>query len=38
MLEFVNKFIEKVKSDGELNKIHEKWLGTPLPDFVSQAK
>ncbi|KAB2709912.1 polar amino acid transport system substrate-binding protein [Ochrobactrum intermedium] len=38
MLEFVNKFIEKAKSDGELNKIHEKWLGAPLPDFVSQAK
>jgi polar amino acid transport system substrate-binding protein len=38
MLEFVNKFIEKVKGDGELNKIHEKWLGSPLPDFVSKAK
>lgn len=38
MLDFVNKFVEKVKSDGELSKIHEKWLGSPLPDFVSQAK
>lgn len=38
MLDFVNKFIEKVKGDGELSKIHEKWLGSPLPDFVSQAK
>ncbi|MEL4071467.1 transporter substrate-binding domain-containing protein [Ochrobactrum sp. GPK 3] len=38
MLEFVNKFIEKVKGDGELNKIHETWLGSPLPDFVSKAK
>ncbi|PWL18652.1 ABC transporter substrate-binding protein [Falsochrobactrum shanghaiense] len=38
MLEFVNKFLEKVKGDGELNKIHEKWLGSPLPDFVADAK
>lgn len=38
MLDVVNKFIEKAKSDGELNKIHEKWLGSPLPDFVSEAK
>jgi polar amino acid transport system substrate-binding protein len=38
MLAFVNQFIEKVKADGELNAIHEKWLGAPLPNFVSEAK
>lgn len=38
ILEFVNTFIDKVKDDGELNKIHEKWLNAPLPDFVSNAK
>ncbi|GGA95035.1 ABC transporter substrate-binding protein [Brucella endophytica] len=38
LLNFVNQFIDKAKADGELNKIHEKWLGSPLPDFVSDAK
>ena len=38
LLTFVNQFIDKVKADGELNAIHEKWLGAPLPDFVSEAK
>jgi polar amino acid transport system substrate-binding protein len=34
----VNAFVEKAKADGDLNKIHEKWLGSPLPDFVTEAK
>jgi polar amino acid transport system substrate-binding protein len=38
LLTAVNAFIEKVKANGELSKIHEKWLGTPLPDFVTDAK
>ncbi|MCC2614134.1 transporter substrate-binding domain-containing protein [Neorhizobium petrolearium] len=38
LLTAVNTFIDKVKADGELSKIHEKWLGTPLPDFVANAK
>lgn len=38
LLTAVNTFIDKVKADGELSKIHEKWLGTPLPDFVASAK
>lgn len=38
LLTAVNSFIDKVKADGELSKIHEKWLGTPLPDFVANAK
>jgi polar amino acid transport system substrate-binding protein len=38
LLNFVNQFIDKAKADGELNKIHEKWLGSPLPDFVADAK
>lgn len=37
LLEFVNGFIDKVKADGRLNAIHEKWLGSPLPDFVRDA-
>lgn len=38
LLTAVNTFIDKVKADSELSKIHEKWLGTPLPDFVANAK
>jgi polar amino acid transport system substrate-binding protein len=38
LLTAVNAFVAKVKGDGELNKIHEKWLGAPLPDFVTAAK
>ena len=33
----VNAFVAKVKANGELNKIHEKWLGAPLPDFVAKT-
>jgi polar amino acid transport system substrate-binding protein len=36
LLTAVNAFVEKAKGDGELNKIHEKWLGSPLPDFVAK--
>ncbi|HEX2147907.1 MAG TPA: transporter substrate-binding domain-containing protein [Pseudorhizobium sp.] len=36
LLEAVNAFVKKVKADGQLNAIHEKWLGSPLPNFVAQ--
>ncbi|TPE49533.1 transporter substrate-binding domain-containing protein [Amaricoccus solimangrovi] len=35
LLAEINAFLEKIKADGKLNEIHEKWLGSPLPDFVS---
>jgi ABC-type amino acid transport/signal transduction systems, periplasmic component/domain len=38
LLTAVNAFVDKVKASGDLNKIHEKWLGSPLPDFVTEAK
>jgi polar amino acid transport system substrate-binding protein len=38
LLASVNAFLDKVKADGDLNKIHQKWLGAPLPDFVAAAK
>lgn len=38
LLEAVNAFIAKAKESGELTAIHEKWLGSPLPDFVTEAK
>jgi polar amino acid transport system substrate-binding protein len=38
LLTAVNSFIDKAKTSGELNAIHEKWLGAKLPDFVAAAK
>ena len=38
LLKAVNVFLSKVKKNGELNKIHEKWLGSALPDFVGKEK
>jgi polar amino acid transport system substrate-binding protein len=38
LLTAVNSFIDKAKRSGELNTIHEKWLGAKLPDFVTAAK
>lgn len=35
LLAEINAFIEEAKADGKLNEIHEKWLGSPLPDFVA---
>jgi polar amino acid transport system substrate-binding protein len=37
LLAEINAFIGQAKADGKLNEIHEKWLGTPLPDFVAAA-
>lgn len=34
----LNAFITKLMADGRLEAIHEKWLGSPLPDFVKEAK
>ena len=34
LLKWVNDFVETVKSNGELNAIHQKWLGTDLPSAV----
>jgi polar amino acid transport system substrate-binding protein len=38
LLAEVNGFIAKAKQDGQLNAIHEKWLGSPLPDFVATTE
>lgn len=35
LLAEINTFIEKAKADGKLSEIHQKWLGSPLPDFVA---
>ncbi|TFF23156.1 transporter substrate-binding domain-containing protein [Jiella endophytica] len=34
----VNDFLAKAKQDGALSKLHEKWLGAPLPDFIANSK
>lgn len=36
LLTSINEFLASAKEDGELNAIHEKWLGSPLPDFIGQ--
>lgn len=33
----VNKFVEQIKKNGKLNAIHQKWLGSPLPDLLSST-
>tara|TARA_R110001583_G_scaffold7571_1_gene37338 strand:+ start:4470 stop:5285 length:816 start_codon:yes stop_codon:yes gene_type:complete len=38
LLASVNSFLGKVKADGELDKIHQKWLKAPLPKFVQDAR
>jgi polar amino acid transport system substrate-binding protein len=35
LLAEINGFIQGAKEDGKLNAIHEKWLGSPLPDFIA---
>jgi polar amino acid transport system substrate-binding protein len=30
---WINKFLTEVKTNGELNAIHQKWLGTDLPNL-----
>jgi polar amino acid transport system substrate-binding protein len=34
LLAWINGFLKDVKANGELDKIHQKWLGQPLPDFL----
>lgn len=31
---YVNEFLHRIKQDGTLNAIHQKWLGSPLPDVL----
>ncbi|MBD9529096.1 transporter substrate-binding domain-containing protein [Paracoccus sp. PAR01] len=38
LLDKINAFVAQAKSDGMLDKVHEKWLGGPLPEFVKTAE
>ncbi len=35
---WLNAFIDKIKADGRLDAICEKWIGQPLPDFPKSLK
>lgn len=34
LLARVNEFVKKAAESGELDKIHQKWLGEKMPDFI----
>jgi len=34
LMEHINAFIAKAKESGQLNELHEKWVGAPLPEFL----
>ena len=34
LMEYINAFLGKVKESGQLNELHEKWVGGPLPEFL----
>jgi len=36
--EWLNAFIEKIKADGRLEAISQKWLGEPLPQFPASLE
>ena len=38
LMSWVNGFLDTVKKNGELNAIHQKWLGTDLPAAVTASK
>ena len=38
LLAWINDFIEPIKANGELNEIHQKWLGTDLPECIDMPK
>jgi len=37
LLAYINDFLKRVKEDGRLDEIHQKWLDAPLPDFVRNS-
>lgn len=38
LMEHINAFLTKVKENGQLNELHEKWVGGPLPEFLLTAE
>jgi polar amino acid transport system substrate-binding protein len=37
MMAAINDFLTRKKESGELDALHEKWTGAPLPDFVATS-
>lgn len=38
LLGYINEFLGRVKADGQLNALHEEWVGGPLPEFVAATE
>ena len=38
LMAHVNAFLDRVKESGELNALHEQWVGGPLPEFVAETE
>jgi len=36
--EWLNRFIDKVRDDGQLNALSEKWVHQPLPELPSSLE
>lgn len=38
LMEYINAFLAKNKENGKLNELHEKWVQTPLPEFLQKSE
>ncbi len=38
LMAHINAFLDRVKESGELNALHEQWVGGPLPEFVTETE
>lgn len=36
--ETANAFVDQIKSNGELTKVYEKWIGVPVPEFPASME
>jgi polar amino acid transport system substrate-binding protein len=37
MMAYVNDFLSRAKESGALDELHQKWLNSPLPEFVTET-
>ncbi|WP_099867621.1 transporter substrate-binding domain-containing protein [Pararhizobium haloflavum] len=37
LMTYINDFLARKKESGELNALHEEWVGNPLPEFVVEG-
>lgn len=38
MMAYINDFLARKKENGELNELHQEWVGGPLPEFVAETE